>query len=184
MSTAMCVDGTTLVVRPIEIADTERLERMFGRLSRESVYFRFFSPIRELSPTTLQRLAGVDHSRRDALVALDGDEIVAVARYDAASDVDGTAARNAEIALTVEDAWQHHGIGRRLARELTALATERGFDTFVARILPGNRAALGLIRKVAPNVTMRFTGRDYEARVPLVSTIRRVRTNEALGAPH
>ena len=30
----------------------------------------------------LLRLADVDHDRRDALVALDGDEIVAVARYD------------------------------------------------------------------------------------------------------
>jgi GNAT superfamily N-acetyltransferase len=168
--TEVCVDGTAMVVRPIEIEDTERLERMFGRLSRASVYFRFFSPIHELSPAMLQRLAGVDHSRRDALVMLHGDEIVAVARYDAEAEPEHPERHEAEIALTVEDAWQHRGIGRRLARELAALAIERGFDTFIARILPDNRAALGLVRKLAPETNVRFTGGDYEARVPLAST--------------
>ena len=38
---------------------------------------------REPPRSALLRLADVDHVRRDALVALDGDEIVAVARYDA-----------------------------------------------------------------------------------------------------
>jgi hypothetical protein len=76
------VDHTTLAVRPIEITDVDRLARMFGRLSRESVRFRYFSPIRRLPRPMLLRLANVDHSRRDALATLDGDEIVAVARYD------------------------------------------------------------------------------------------------------
>ena len=69
-------------VRPIEITDVDRLARMFGRLSGESVRARFFSPIRRLPRPMLLRLADVDHNRRDTLAALDGDEIVAVARYD------------------------------------------------------------------------------------------------------
>jgi hypothetical protein len=82
----ICIDGISLTVRPIRGTDVTRLERMFTRLSAESVRFRFFSPIHQLPRPWLLRLTHVDHGRRDALVALHGDEIIAVARYDAIDD--------------------------------------------------------------------------------------------------
>jgi L-amino acid N-acyltransferase YncA len=115
----------------------------------------------------LLRLADVDHGRRDALAALHDDEIVAVARYDELRNPERPGVRDAELAITVEDAWQHRGIGLRLARRLCVVARERGFDGFVARILPENRAALDLVRKLAPDASVRFAGGDYEARFPL-----------------
>ena len=161
--TILRVDDTDLVVRPITLGDVERLARLFGRLSPESVHFRFFSPISRPPRAALLRLADVDHRRRDALVALDGDEIVAVARYDGL-----TGSNRAEIALTVEDAWQHRGVGRRLAQRLAGLASARGYDTFVATMLPDNRAALGLVRKLVPDANVRWAGGEYEAALPLV----------------
>ena len=161
------VDETALDVRPVEISDIDRLARMFARLSRESVRFRYFSPIRRLPRPMLLRLADVDHCRRDALAALDGDEIVAVARYDEMRDPVQPGARDAEIAITVEDAWQHRGIGLRLARRLCVIARDRGYDALVARILPENRAALGLVRELAPDASVRLAGGEYEARFPL-----------------
>jgi GNAT superfamily N-acetyltransferase len=161
------VGGASLAVRPIEAADAERLGRMFHRLSRESVLFRFLSPVHRLTTATLRHLADVDHAHREALVALDGDEIVAVARYDALAPRDGDGGRRAEIALTVEDAWQHRGVGPRLVRRLGSVALERGFDTFVATILPENRAALGLVRRLAPGARVTFVGGHYEANIPL-----------------
>ena len=163
----LSVDGTALTIRPIEITDVDRLARMARRLSQESIYFRFHAPIRRLPWSTLLRLAVVDHWRRDALVALDGDEIVAVARYEQLPDPGGTQARDAEIAVTVEDAWQRRGLGCQLARRLCALARERGCDALRATILPGNRAALDLMRKLAPDASVRFIGGTYEARLPL-----------------
>ncbi len=112
------IDDTELTIRPITIADAERLARLFGRLSPSSVHFRFFSPIARPPRGALLRLADVDHARRDALVALDGDEIVAVARYDGRLNDDRSPAGQAEIAITVEDAWQHRGLGKRLAKRL------------------------------------------------------------------
>ena len=159
----MRVDGVELTVRPITIGDAERLARLFTRLSPSSVHFRFFSPIARPPRAALLRLADVDHGRRDALVALDGDEIVAVARYDGRPG-----SREAEIAITVEDAWQHRGLGKRLARRLAELATGRGYDTFVATMLPDNRAALGLVHKLVPDATIRWAGGEYEASLPLV----------------
>jgi ribosomal protein S18 acetylase RimI-like enzyme len=158
------VDGVTLTVRPIAITDAERLARLFDRLSPTSVHYRFFSPVRRPPRAALLRLADVDHDKRDALVALEGDEIVAVARYDA---VPGT--NHAEIALTVEDAWQHHGLGERLSRRLATRAYARGYDSFVATVLPDNRAALGLMRKLSPHADVHFEGGEYEASMPLRS---------------
>ena len=161
------VSDTPVVVRPIQLTDVERLARLFERLSPESVHFRFFSPIRRPPRAALLRLADVDHARRDALVALDGDEIVAVARYDARPDSDGAVSHEAEIAITVEDAWQHHGLGKRLAARLAKVAEPRGYDAFVATMLPDNRAALGLVHKLVPDATVRWAGGEYEAHLPL-----------------
>jgi len=160
----IAVDGRELAVRPITLADVDRLARLFTRLSPETVHFRFFSPIPCIPRAALIRLAAVAHVRRHALVALDGDEIVAVARYDAKPGAD-----EAEIAVTVEDAWQHHGVGMQLSRQLAQLAADRGYQRFVAVMLPDNRAALGLIRKLSPKAIVRWGRGEYEATMPLVA---------------
>ena len=156
------IGGTALTVREIEIDDVERLRRMFNRLSAESVYRRFFSPIHEPPRAALLWLAAVDHLDRDALVALDGDEIVAVARYDAQA---GTHA--AEVAVTVEDAWQRQGLGKRLAVRLARRAIDRGIESFEATVQPDNRPALGLLRKLSPNASVRFDRGEYAASIDL-----------------
>ena len=156
------IGGTAIAIRPITLADADRLARLFDRLSPASVHFRFFSPINKPPRAALLRLADVDHGRRDALVAIDGDEIVAVARYDARPGV-----THAEIAVTVEDAWQHRGLGAALSRRLAKLAIDRGYERFTATLLPDNRAALGLVRKLSPGADVRFAGGEYEATMPL-----------------
>jgi GNAT superfamily N-acetyltransferase len=131
---------------------------MFFRLSPTTVYRRFFSPIHEPSPKMLRWLSDVDHDRREALVALDGDEIVAVARYDGRPG-----SKEAEIAVTVEDAWQHRGVGRRLARRLAACALDHGFERFIATMLPENREAIGLLRRLSTDASVRFDDGTYSA---------------------
>jgi GNAT superfamily N-acetyltransferase len=157
----MWVDDTPLTVRPIEISDVDRLARFFDRLSPETIHFRFFSPIRKPPRAALVRLADVDHTERDALIALDGNEIVAVARYDAKD------AQHAEIAITVEDAWQHRGVGKRLTRRLAVIASGRGYDEFTATMLPDNRRALGLMHKLSPDTKVTWARGEYEAHMPL-----------------
>lgn len=160
----MQVGDTTLLVRPIALPDVERLSRMFDRLSPTTVYRRFFSPIQKPPRSALLWLANVDHERREALVALDGDEIVAVARYDGSTAGDPA---TAEIAVTVEDAWQHQGLGKRLARRLAKRARDHGIEHFVATVQPDNHAALGLLRKLSDDASVRFDHGEYAADVPL-----------------
>ena len=161
-------DAVALSIRPVETTDVERLARMFERLSPMTVYYRFHSPLPRLPRSTLVRLADVDHCRSEALAAVYDDEIIAVARYNAVRGADGSETCEAEIAIAVEDAWQHRGIGNQLIRSLAHLAVRRGFHTFVATILPENRAALDLMRKLVPDADVRFVSGSYEARFPLV----------------
>jgi GNAT superfamily N-acetyltransferase len=161
-ATTMLVGDRSLTVREITIDDIERLRRLFTRLSPDSVYRRFFSPVQEPPRTALLWLANVDHTSRDALVALDGDEIVAVARYD------GHAGTNrAEIAVTVEDAWQGLGVGKRLTRRLAKLAVDNGIESFEAVVQSDNRPALGLLRKLSPDASVRLDQGEYAANMPL-----------------
>ena len=48
-------DGGTAHLRPIRPDDADRLRRFHARLSDETIYFRFFSLLRELSPTRTSR---------------------------------------------------------------------------------------------------------------------------------
>lgn len=145
--------------------DADALRRMFFRLSPETVYRRFFRPVREPSARDLEYLAGVDHDRREALVAEVDGEIVGVARYDHAA---GRPGNEAEIAVVVEDAWQHHGLGQRLMRRLALLAAERGIDTFTADVLAGNRAAVHLLRTLSPEADVHLDAGELVVRAPLV----------------
>jgi GNAT superfamily N-acetyltransferase len=153
--------------RPIHLADVERLERMFKRLSPESIRFRFFSPLTRVPRSALVRLAVVDHGRDEAVVAVQGDEIVGIAGFNGLPDGAHGHTRDAELAVAVEDSWQRRGLGRALAHRLADLARERGYDTFVVRIMPENRAALGLLRSVVPHADVRFHDGEYGARLPL-----------------
>jgi GNAT superfamily N-acetyltransferase len=154
-------DGTNVVVRQICAADADRLRRLFDRLSPLTVYRRFFSPVTRPRQSMLRHLATVDHDRREAIVALDGDEIIGVARYDA------TAEGNAEIAVTVEDAWQHRGLGTLLLRRLTKFAKAHGYDHFSASMLADNRPALSLLHQLAPEARVALDSGSYEARIDL-----------------
>ena len=139
------VEGRTVTVRPIRNDDIDRLRRLFYRLSPETVYWRFFQPVRQPSEKLLHHLAEVDHDLRQAIVAELDDEIIAVVRYDRAS-----ASSPAEVAVLVEDAWQGHGLGRKLLRRLTVDALEHGVVEMSATVLGQNQRALRLAHHLAP----------------------------------
>lgn len=159
---ASLADGTRVRLRPLQPDDAERLLRLFHRLSPETVYRRFMSPVVEPSEELLARLLQVDHCDREAIAALEGDEIVAVARYvrQAGRDV-------AEVAVVVADDWQHRGLGRLLLTRLGRLARRRGIRVFDGRIAGENRPALELVRSLSPDIRTRWSTGEVEFEVPI-----------------
>lgn len=129
----MLSDGRTARIRPIRPEDSDRLATFHSHLSPQTIYYRYFAPLPELSAKDLKRFTNVDHVDRVALIAMVGDDIIGVARYDRI-DI-----RDAEVAFTVRDDHQGRGIGSILLEHLAAAARERGVRRFVADVLPDNR---------------------------------------------
>lgn len=171
-------DGTVVTVRPIRPDDAARLERLFYRLSPETVYRRFFTLVAEPDPAVLRYLAEVDHDRRVALVAVLGDEIIGVARYDrvvrdhAGDEPDGgderDGASDAEAALLTEDAWQGRGVATVLLGHLAEVARSQGLTAFVATVLGENRQVVRLLRGLSPDTQVEVVDGQYRVVAPLV----------------
>jgi GNAT superfamily N-acetyltransferase len=139
-------DGRSVHVRALRADDCARLTRLFEQLSDESVYFRFFSPTPRSTAAQLE-LKGLDGTDHVALVALVGDEIVAVARYDrlASTEAEAEAEAEAEVALEVADAQQGRGIGTLLLKQLAMVARTHHIRTLSAVALPGNAKLFGML---------------------------------------
>jgi RimJ/RimL family protein N-acetyltransferase len=139
-------DGARIRVRPIEPDDKPVLQRGFERLSQDTVYKRFLSPLTALRPMDLVYLTEVDHHDHEALIAFDeptGDP-VGVARY-VRSAADPA---SAEFAITVVDDWQRRGVGTELMSRLAERARAEGVRRFTALLLAENREMRGLLEKL------------------------------------
>jgi RimJ/RimL family protein N-acetyltransferase len=139
-------DGTVLDVRPVEPEDRDLIRRGFERLSPESRYRRFLSPVPKLHDRMLTFLTEVDHRDHEALLTLDAPtgEVVGLARFvrlqsDPAS---------AEVAVTVVDDWQRRGLGTALLHALADRAREESVMRFTGVALAENRDVLGLLGKL------------------------------------
>jgi acetyltransferase len=136
-------DGARVPVRPMRPDDTERLKRFHHALSPRSRYQRFMQHLEELPPQMLARFTQVDYERELALVALSGEDFIAVGRY--APNEDG---ETAEFALVVADAWQGKGLGRILLERLREAARKAGYKALYGSILGLNREMLELVERL------------------------------------
>lgn len=156
------MDGIT--IRPIGPGDRDGLAASFERLSPESRYLRFFSPLSHLSGSQLRYLTDVDHHDHEALVAIDDETgaIVGVARFvRTEEDV-------AEPAVVVADAWQRRGIGSTLLDALAARAREEGIACFVAPVLAHNDAAIAALHRLGETRVL-SQGQQVELQIDLTS---------------
>jgi acyl-CoA synthetase (NDP forming)/RimJ/RimL family protein N-acetyltransferase len=140
-------DGTVAHVRPIGPADADGLRAFHSKQSDESIYLRFFAPLRQLSDKDVFRFTHVDHHNRVALVATLDDEIIGVGRYDR---IDRT---SAEVAFNISDHYQGKGIGSVMLEHLAAIAQELGITRFTAEVLPQNRKMLTVFREAGYEVS-------------------------------
>ncbi len=144
-------DGSTAEIRPIRPTDREALTRFHGQQSRESIYFRYFRYRPELSDRELEHFTVVDYEDRMAFVAMQGNELVAVARYETWSDRPA-----AEVAFFVHDDHHGKGLGTLMLEYLAAAGRQRGLTGFTASVLPENYRMLGVFRSAGFEVSTRF----------------------------
>ncbi|WP_427385319.1 GNAT family N-acetyltransferase [Janibacter sp. G56] len=143
-------DGSVAHLRPIVPGDADRLSRFHERQSEESVYLRFFAPMRRLSAKDLHRFTHVDYVDRVALVATMQDDIIGIGRYDRVTPT------SAEVAFNISDHYQGKGIGSVMLEHLAAIAQEGGITRFEAEVLPQNRKMLAVFSDAGYEVSRRL----------------------------
>jgi acetyl coenzyme A synthetase (ADP forming)-like protein len=137
-------DGTSLRLRPLRSEDRESLLRFFDRLSPATVYNRFMGFINRPSFKQAERFSDIDYENEMAIAAVLADEhepggerIAAVGRF-----IRLPRPTHAEVAFTVEDAYQGLGIGTHLLQELLPFARMAEVEVVEAEVLAGNEAML------------------------------------------
>src|SRR6266511_4330912 len=130
-------NGRTLRIRPVRPDDAEGLKRMFGNLSRESLYSRFFD-LRTAEEALRYSPVDVDYVRDFGVVGQVGKDIIAVAHYFAFP----RRPTAAECAFTIADRYHGCGIGTKLLEKLAEIARTRGITQFEAEVLPENQRML------------------------------------------
>ncbi len=153
-------DGGTVHVRPVRPRTAPLVEAFHDRQSRESIYFRYFSPMPRLSARELDRLTKVDYLDHLSLrrPARRRDH-----RHGRLRPVDAAATRPR---WPSSPTTQHHGRGLAtvLLEWLVVAAREVGFRALTAQVLPTNRGMLAVFHQVGFEATSTFTDGVVEVR--------------------
>ncbi|TYL45107.1 GNAT family N-acetyltransferase [Nocardioides sp. BGMRC 2183] len=169
-------DGRTAHIRPIQAGDQELMTEFYARVSDESKYYRFFSPMPTLSPSDLRRFTHVDHRDRVALVVLLQGKMIAVGRYDVVGN--HGSGKEAEVAFLVEDQHQGRGIAQLLLEHLAQAGRERGVERFTAEVLPDNSRMIQTFRDAGYRVASGYADGVITLEFPIDPT------DTAIGVMH
>ena len=157
-------DGTQIHFRHIHPTDLPRMKELLYALSRETVYYRFMSPLKQFSQKQIQDFVYVDPRSEVAIVgtlpAAYGEDIIAVGRY----YLDPKTNR-AEVAFVVRDNWQNRGIGTFLLTTLIGIAKGHGISGFTAEVLRDNKIMQSVFNRSQTKVASRLQQNVYSYRL-------------------
>ena len=158
-------DGHVALVAPLYPDDRHRYLKGFEKVSAESLYTRFLSPVERLTESQLRYLLDVDHRDHEALLAVDEEsgDAVGVGRFVRSAETADTA----EAAVIVIDEWQGIGLGKALCRLLAERARELGIAKFEALLLVENEAMMALLSSLGPVRTVSQDGATIAVEVEL-----------------
>lgn len=148
-------DGGVVHLRPIVPSDGKALIEFHSGLSERTRYLRYFGPYPTMPQRDVLNFTTVDHHSRVAFVAILGDDIIAVGRYERLPEGDGN---SAEVAFVVADSHQGRGLGPILLEHLAGAAAENGVRMFVAEVLAENRNMVSVFREAGYQVSRSYEG--------------------------
>lgn len=138
-------NGTFVVLRPIKPEDETLLYELFQSFSEETMRFRFFQVIKDMSHKTLTRYCNIDYDREIAIVAEkkeDKRRIIGVARI-----ILEPGRKRGEFAVVVGDQWQRLGLGSKLIDCLIEIGKHMELETIGGNILSKNLKMIRLCTK-------------------------------------
>ncbi|WP_238085468.1 MULTISPECIES: bifunctional acetate--CoA ligase family protein/GNAT family N-acetyltransferase [Pseudescherichia] len=159
-------NGDACLFRPILPEDEPALQRFIARVTKEDLYYRYFSEINEFTHEDLANMTQIDYDREMAIVAVrrtdDGEEILGVTR--AISDPDNV---DAEFAVLVRSDLKGLGLGRRLLEKLIGYTRDHGLMRLNGITMPNNRGMVTLARKLGFTVDIQLEDGIVSLTLPL-----------------
>ncbi|MEB5979880.1 bifunctional acetate--CoA ligase family protein/GNAT family N-acetyltransferase [Enterobacter vonholyi] len=148
-------NGERALFRPILPEDEPQLRAFISQVTKEDLYYRYFSEINEFTHDDLANMTQIDYDREMAFVAVrradKGDEILGVTR--AISDPDNV---DAEFAVLVRSDLKGLGLGRRLLEKLISYTRDHGLLRLNGITMPNNRGMVTLARKLGFDVDIQL----------------------------
>ncbi len=162
-------NGESCLFRPILPEDEPQLQLFIAQVTKEDLYYRYFSEINEFTHEDLANMTQIDYDREMAFVAVrphnEGEEILGVTR--AISDPDNI---DAEFAVLVRSDLKGLGLGRRLLEKLIAYTGDHGLQRLNGITMPNNRGMVTLARKLGFEVDIQLEDGIVSLTLPLVKS--------------
>jgi acetyltransferase len=144
-------NGVDVLVRPMRPEDEPLLIKLHQALSERTVYLRYFQPLKLSQRTAherLQRICFLDYDREMALAVEhkkeDGEpEIIGIGRLSRLRGKD-----EGEMAVLVDDRFQHQGLGTLLYQRLIEIARQENLKALRSTILSENREMQAICKKL------------------------------------
>lgn len=138
-------DGQNVLIRPIKPEDEPNELEMFSNFSKQTLYFRFFGYIKDITHDMLTRFTQIDYNREIALIGEINEngktQMIGVSRL--VSDIDND---TAEFAIVVADPWQGKGVGAYLMDYILDIAKQKGIKKVYASVMKANETMVTMFR--------------------------------------
>ncbi|MBN3102169.1 bifunctional acetate--CoA ligase family protein/GNAT family N-acetyltransferase [Pectobacterium brasiliense] len=159
-------NGDSCLFRPILPEDEPLLSSFIARVTKEDLYYRYFSEINEFTHEDLANMTQIDYDREMAFVAVrqlgEETEIIGVTR--AISDPDNT---DAEFAVLVRSDLKGLGLGRRLLEKLIDYAKAHGLSRLTGITMPHNQGMIQLSKKLGFHIDVQLEEGIVTLELPL-----------------
>ncbi|MDI9220307.1 bifunctional acetate--CoA ligase family protein/GNAT family N-acetyltransferase [Pantoea sp. EA-12] len=159
-------DGQHCLFRPILPEDEPQLRAFIAQVTKEDLYYRYFSEINEFTHEDLANMTQIDYDREMAIVAVrqhnDSEEIIGVTR--AISDADNI---DAEFSVLVRSDLKGLGMGRRLLEKMIRYTRDHGLQQLNGITMPHNTGMITLARKLNFRVNIQLDDGIVSLNLPL-----------------
>jgi acetyltransferase len=163
-------DGNYCLFRPILPEDEPLLKDFIRQVTKEDLYYRYFSEINEFTHEDLANMTQIDYDREMAFVAIrnisNKNEILGVTR--AVSDPDNI---DAEFSVLVRSDLKGLGLGQRLLSKMIGYTREHGLQRLTGITMPNNQGMIALAHKLGFEVDVQLQDGIVNLNLVLTETI-------------
>jgi acetyltransferase len=139
-------DGTPALMRPIKPEDEPLWIDLLNSFSKETIRFRFFHPIREITHEMATRYCYIDYDREIGVVVEVEDKgqkrLIGVGRLILYMDK-----MSGEFAVAVTDEWQRKGAGSQMIDFCIDMSRRRGVQRISTVMLPDNAVIIRMFER-------------------------------------